>query len=476
MSTSRAKSEISALSWQAALLISMLFTFGPHHSFASDHADPVDLLNVRRLEGGITDLFVFPVLADDSPAFPFMRKANLPLHDTLADIVREPLTPDEHEQVDALVFILCVRRQLTDSSTLQLEPYTYSIHIDVDSQVDFPTTADLEAERKIRPAPSTGATSSGYGGHIGGTHQTRPTIVEAFARYGGRIRNPESIYQDITMEFRLTNSAQLQPGYPKFRGSSAAGWSNSDQIKVTVGVFEDPFIFPSFFGTNVVGIAVRVPISLMPADRTNFLIWGASHKGKRQVDHVGRSLRTQNPRFEMLNTLHPQKHVAALIEEHEHPSLMRDLFLRFNFASLFAFRAWDFVPDVMCYSTLYPVGFPNGRLLTDDVAAILAQHGDTLLYELSYQDNNGRWPRQMTNDRTDGSYRDESYRDGSFNANFPYLLPPFDDRPQPPPRRLTTASILKLIGIGLLLIIFWILQNLAFARWYYRRKRSRQYL
>ena len=125
-------------------------------------------------------------------------------------------------------------------------------------------------------------------------------------------------------------------------------------------MYDDPFIFPAFFGTNIVAMALKVPIELFPKDRTDFLIWATSHEGKRQIDHVGRSLRTQNPRFELLNTLHPSQHVDAIMQKHQHPHLLRDLALRLNFAQTFAYRKWDFVPDVMCYSTRYPVGFPNG--------------------------------------------------------------------------------------------------------------------
>lgn len=267
------------------------------------------------------------------------------------------------------------------------------------------------------------------------------------------------------MEFRLDNEARLQPGFPVYSEAASAGWKQSGDIRVASGVFDDPFIFPAFFGTNVVAMAVRVPIELFPPERHNFLIWATSHKGDRQVDHVGRSLRTQNPRFELLNTLHPSRHVEALMAEDKNPGLFRDLALRINLAQTFAYRKWDFTPDVMCFSTRYPVGYPNGRLLTDDVAALLAQHGDTLLYELSYQHNNGRWPRQQANDKNCGV----------FEPTFPYLLQPHADKEPPAPLRLSNASIIKLIGIVLILLLLLILENWLVARAYHRfqlRKRS----
>ena len=449
------------------LLPAVLLLSVPMRIAASDHADPIDPLNRERLEGGITDLFVFPVSKDDKPVRPFERKAGIPLANTLADIVREPLTAAEMKQIDAVVFILCVRRQLTDTGSLVLEPYKYRIHIDMDSTVTHPGADDLKEEQPLKCIPGAdsdrGNSGSGYGTTASAGDQKRPTLIEAFARYGGQISKPEEIREDLIMEFRLDNEAHRQPGFPAYSEAASAGWKQNGDIRVATGVFDDPFIFPAFFGTNVVAMAVRVPIELFPPDRQNFLVWATSHKGDRQVDHVGRSLRTQNPRFELLNTLHPSKHVDAITKEHNNPGLLRDIALRLNFAQTFAYRKWDFAPDVMCFSTRYPVGFPNGRLLTDDVAALLAQHGDTLLYELSYQHNNGHWPRQQANDKNCGE----------FDPTFPYLLKPHDPPPigkAPKPLQLTTASIMKLIGIGLALVLLLILENWIVARIYHRIK------
>ncbi|QDV41025.1 hypothetical protein Enr13x_08630 [Stieleria neptunia] len=452
---------------RSRFLCSLLLVLLPFAAAASDHADPIDVLNRQRQERALTDLFVFPVKADGTPAFPFEREAKLPLHDPLADVVREPLSDEQRRQIDSLVFILCVRRQLTDSTTLKLEPYTYKINIDYHSLVKFPKRTDAdpnsEAGASSATAPPTAPTADDHGhAHT----KNKLSIVEAFARYGGSIPHPEKIKEDIVIEFRLNDDGRLQPGYPRFSQPK-----NLDvDLRPDAGIHDDPFIFPAFFGTNIVAMQVRLPISVFPNDRTNFLIWATSHKGSGgPIDHVGRSLRTQNPRFELLNTLHPSRHVAAITEEHNHPSLMRDILLRLNFGSLFAYRSWDFVPDVMCYSTIYPVGFPNGRLLTDDVAAILAQHGDTLLYELSFQDDRYRWPRQTTNDgRSDGSE--------TFLSKAPYLLPANPQRAQPPPLRLSTASIVKLTLIVIALLSLWALSLWLFARWYYRRQIRRRYL
>jgi hypothetical protein len=457
-----------------AVAAAFLFTTA---GLASDHADPIDPLNRQRQEGGITDLFVFPVGKDGKPVHVFERKAKLPLGDTLADVVRPRLSANQLKDIDALVVVLCVRRQLTDKSTLNLEPYTYRIHFDVNSTVELPTIEHAAAESNMPTIG--GAGSSGYGPSAGAPKQMRPTLVESFARYGGRIVKPEEIGEDATIEIQLNDRAGIQPGYPKYTGASAADWERRrDEVKTASGVYDDPFIFPAFFGTNVVGMVLRIPRALFPTDQNSFLIWATSHQGSRQIDHVGRSLRTQNPRFDSLNTLHPRDHARALLEEHENPSLLRDIALRLNFANTFAFRAWDFVPDVMHYSLDVPVGFPNGRLLTDDVAAMLAQHGDTLLYELSYQHDNGRWPRQMRNDRDRDDDLTSGRRtgEGRFKEEFPYLLDALPDRPQPAPPTLSDRNRWKLIGIAAGLAALFVLENYVVARYYHYRKTRRRYL
>jgi len=61
----------------------------------------------------------------------------------------------------------------------------------------------------------------------------------------------------------------------------------------------------------------------------------------------------------------------------------------------------------MVYSDQFNVGFPNGRRLTDDVAALLARNGDTLLLELSLRSRPGR----------DHNERQAIFRSVSFSAD-----------------------------------------------------------
>ncbi len=72
----------------------------------------------------------------------------------------------------------------------------------------------------------------------------------------------------------------------------------------------------------------------------------------------------------------------------------------------------------MIFTTRFPPGYPNGRMLTDDVNAITCTTGDCLLQELSFIE--GDWPRATVNDKP-------------FLADGPYLAEPWLDRPPPPP-------------------------------------------
>ena len=71
----------------------------------SDHADPIDPLNRQRQEGGITDLFVFPVLKDQSPAFPYSGNATVPISGSMADLARTPMTTAQQAQIDSIVVV-----------------------------------------------------------------------------------------------------------------------------------------------------------------------------------------------------------------------------------------------------------------------------------------------------------------------------------------------------------------------------------
>jgi hypothetical protein len=398
---------------------------------ASDHADPIHLpmgkeffddgkqnaAAAARAAGNTTDLFVFPLREDGT-------LADFPLKEGEASV--HTLDPAEQSQIKALAVILCVRPGLRKAPPLDLSGYTYQIHMDLHSRVTFDNKSEV-------------------------------------ARYGGSIPEPTMIDPDVTIEIALNDDTTLKR---KTITSPTGRFANFDKVHVYdstsvkqradeirqnpndihlyTGYQDDPFIFPRFFGSNVVSMVMIIPLSCFPEAQRNWLCWANTHKDGKQFDHVGRSLRTQNPRFELLNSLPPKEHVAAIQKEIDHPSLMRDLFVKLGFDNLFEYRPWDKVPDVMIYSDQFNVGYPNGRRLTDDVAALLARNGDTLLFELSYK--NATWPRATSNDKP-------------FLPQFPFLAEPWKDSVGAPGPALSARNQ-TIIRIALGVAIAWALLGL----------------
>ncbi|MGH8579021.1 MAG: DUF4331 family protein, partial [Gammaproteobacteria bacterium] len=114
---------------------------------------------------------------------------------------------------------------------------------------------------------------------------------------------------------------------------------------------------------------------------------------------------------------------------------------------VFTFRHYDYVPDVMIFTKRYPVGFPNGRRLIDDVAVLTCQQGDCPLIEASYGDTK-QWPRATRNDKP-------------FGEEFPYLAEPWPAKPSQPAAggpgmmcmMIVMAVLLLLVGIIVWLFI-----------------------
>ncbi|MBU2886027.1 DUF4331 domain-containing protein [Gilvimarinus agarilyticus] len=225
-------------------------------------------------------------------------------------------------------------------------------------------------------------------------------------RYGGSINRPKHIKESATLAFSLNENAELV----KFKPQGAL--QETDNIRVFTGVRDDPFIFPKFFGTNVVAMVTAIPLDAFPKQQKDFVLWGDIIRKGKKIDHVGRSNRTMQPRLDFLNTLEPYEHLEAINKKHNDPGLV-DKVLMSKLAPLFAIRDYDKFPDVMIFSRHHKAGFPNGRLLTDDVADLTCQLGDCLLWELSYGDvRTWNWPRKNTNDKP-------------FLPHFPYLAKPW---------------------------------------------------
>ena len=250
---------------------------------------------------------------------------------------------------DQMIVILDVRRALTGAPPYNLEPFEYNINMDFHTPVAFDSAEDV-------------------------------------ARYGGTIKKPEGISPDVTIKFRLNNDTTVKE-------QTFKGLKNTAQIKVYTGVRDDPFIFPKFFKRNVIAMALSIPKSSFPEHAQSWLLWATTNRvaGGEQIDHVGRSNRTQLGRFEFLNTLPPSEHVAAIKTARESRKQVQDFLnqaapplANLNQLSGFLVRDYDLAPDVMIYTNTRPPGFPNGRRLEDDVAVLTCAQGDCPLQENSF--------------------------------------------------------------------------------------------
>jgi hypothetical protein len=314
---------------------------------------------------------------------------------------------------DDMVLILGARRALTGGGPYDVEPYEYRVYMDLHSEVSYGDDADR-------------------------------------ARYGGTVVDAAGIRPDVTIRLRLDADGGL-------REHHVDGLRNREAIRVWAGVRDDPFIFPRFFGTNILAMVLTIPRSSFPAGQRDWILWGATYDGDEQVDHVGRSNRTQNARLDFLNTLPPSEHLAAIHEKTHDRDAANAWLARWRltqslqqlFHLVFQVRHYDDAPDVMIYTDRLPPGFPNGRRLPDDVAALTCQVGDCVLMELSYTESPA-FPRETTNDK-------------EFLATFPYLAEPWPAKPQAAAPAgiwgcwvFWVAVVLGLVGLAL---VVWLVRR-----------------
>ena len=311
---------------------------------------------------------------------------------------------------DQYILIFNVRRALTASQPYDLAPYEYRVNFDLTT----PTTFDSAEDR---------------------------------ARYGGTITTPYRLHPDATITIRLNNDTTL-------KSITVNGLKNTEKIRTYTGVRDDPFIFPRFFKVNVIAMVMSLPKDAFPVGQHDFMLWGTASKDGAELDHVGRSIRTQLPRFGIINTTPPGDQLQTLMENKENRDKLYNFFkgnrewyskaIADLIQPTFQIRKYDLVPDVMIYTDRFPAGYPNGRLLTDDVVAQTCAFGDCLLQEISYIE--GGWPRATTNDRP-------------FLDDWPYLAEPWPERPEP---AAPTRSILPYI-IGIMLafaLVSWVVIEL----------------
>lgn len=317
---------------------------------------------------------------------------------------------------DRMILIFNVRRALTAPKPYDLAPYEYVIHIDTNTPVTF------EEENRLR--------------------------------YGGTVSNPGAIKENISFRFRLNDDATL-------KSKQFTGLTDTDQIEVYTGVREDPFIFPRFFKRNAISTVLSIPRTSFPPGKQDFIIWGSVYEDGEQIDHVGRSNRTQLGRFDFLNTLPPNEHVPAIMEKMKSRDALVKRFNKYKETQqiggllqyVYQIRKYDLQPDVMIYSSRYPAGFPNGRQLPDDPAGETCKYGDCVLQELAYIEGED-FPRRLTNDK-------------EFLPDFPYLAEPYPDnpaQPAPAPSIYPTLFMLLLIVLLVVFLILWLVYKWGFRR------------
>jgi hypothetical protein len=369
----------------AVALLAALFTLAPSLLEASDHADPTDL---RDPESNITGLFFFP-------------------------------------QGDQMIVVFNIRRALTNPKPYNLEPFEYTVNMDLTTPVSFDDAAEL-------------------------------------ARFGGTVIVPEKIHPDVSIKIHLNDDVTL-------KDIAFTGLTGTDSIRQFVGVRDDPFVFPRFFKKNVISMVMSIPNTSFPVGKRDFILWGTVFKDGKQVDHVGRSIRTQLPRLGFLNPLPPKDHPAAIMKEKKFwDDIANFLKNKKEFWSkagadllqfTFQLRKYDVVPDVMIYSDRFPPTFPNGRQLADDVVAKVCATDDCLLQEISFIE--GGWPRATVNDKP-------------FLAEWPYVAEPWPDAAEP---AASTQSIWPYViaGVLVLAIVFWILVEIVrrLIMWLWRLWRRR---
>ncbi len=426
---------------------------------ASDHADPMSTVNPFKLQddpvANITDLHAFLVDADRSPVLDAARVGSA---DQLivSLCVRRRLLPWQIAGIGKDVPKYSFRvhldldpevRFFDPAKTRDGRAYDATL-ADLDQKVAEAMAASDAADRAI-PAGMKVPLAAHDQAHAlvrrllterGGLVSQHQEDASTQALYGGIIANPDHIAEEVVLDFHLKFESDAEnsevdldlektriegipgpinmvgPGRLKADGSGElvrpSAWKPG-VVNIQCGIFDDPFIFPRFFRGNVVGIVASIPLKRLrrpdgsPAAGGPVFFWATTHTPDgRQSDHVGRSLRTQLPRFGYLNGLHPSRHVAKIMQVHGEPDLFENILATF-ISPLEAHRHYDNAPDVMVFDLRKPAKFPNGRWFEDDVARTLADAGETLLVELSYAESK-QFPRATRNDKP-------------FRKDFPYL-------------------------------------------------------
>lgn len=202
--------------------------------------------------------------------------------------------------------------------------------------------------------------------------------VDAVRLFGGTIERPQGVRPDL--EFTITFDESGTPSWTA-RGISRGA---RERVQFFAGLRDDPFINGLRSGRNVGAIVFELPLSdvLGPDDdrRSTILVWAKSdvpNVDGRDDEHAGRPLRSQVAGNDDLNGMSPSDHWMKM----------------------------GVVPDVVIFDTARSAGFPNGRLLSDDIITILGNDGDPAVF------SNPVAEAPTANDK-------------AFLSSFPYLAEP----------------------------------------------------
>lgn len=167
----------------------------------------------------------------------------------------------------------------------------------------------------------------------------------ATATYGGTISKPAKISPEIvfTITFDEEGTAHL----------ATEGLDADAPVSFFAGLRDDPFIRGPRQGRNVASVVIELPLQMVAAGRPHqtLLVWATSSvpSPSGPIGDLGaRALRSQfAANLDLNDYADPADHDRVL----------------------------GVVPDVLIFDTTRPAGFPNGRLLTDDVVDLVADPG-----------------------------------------------------------------------------------------------------
>jgi hypothetical protein len=227
--------------------------------------------------------------------------------------------------------------------------------------------------------------------HIDNHSEVSFDDLDDLEKFGGTIVQPQNMGADVVLEFTFDDF-----GAPILDASGLTGLQEDD-IQVFAGMRDDPFIRGPQIGRNVAAVVVELPLEHVLGDSSTILVWATSKVpdiNGSQSELGARALRSQCP----------QPGCNAM----DGP----DLDLR-NETSPHKYWKLGLRPDVVIFDTSRPAGFPNGRLLTDDVIDIVAAFGGQNILG-----NDAPCP---------------TANDVPFLSTFPYLAAPQSGVQPPPP-------------------------------------------